>query len=57
MKPKNIIYQKSPLGIEYTELEEIRMKRVKNDSVEFMNKYGKGQQPTTYGIPIRHKND
>lgn len=47
---QQVVY-KNPFGIEYTELDEIRMRRIKQLSVNFMRKYcALGQQPLKKGF-------
>lgn len=49
------VYYKSPFGIEYTELEEIRLRRVCRAAKKFMESYGKGTQPLIAGYIRKRK--
>lgn len=42
----------NPFGVDYTELEELKMKRAKHTSIKFMRNYGKGDKPLRKGFPL-----
>lgn len=44
--------EKNSLGFQFTELEEIAMRRVRRESERFMENFGRGEQPGAYIKPF-----
>ena len=49
------IMSKSPFGMVYTDLDEIKIKRAKAESLEYMRHYGSGIQPLREGFALSRK--
>lgn len=47
--------EKVCLGFQFTELEEIAMRRVRRESEKFMEKFGQGEQPGAYIRPVNKR--
>lgn len=54
-KPKPTPHKKSPFGLVYTDLDEIKIREAKRKAAEYMSNYGKGKQPLMDGCIASRK--